>query len=126
MARRTDPVYTLRWDTEDRERTITGSSRRIHAHTAFVHRLGLAGMAWDIAVHDESGTDVTARFFNHLDQQTAQLPQVGDLVEVVSSAHAAPGVVGRLLAVDPGDPIDHYKIQGVTGPQDWATTIRPA
>jgi hypothetical protein len=65
------PTYTLRWDTEDRERIVVGTSRVIHQHARMVHLMGDAGTAWNIAVLDETGVDVTGRFFDHLDQTTA-------------------------------------------------------
>lgn len=54
------------------------------------------------------------------------VPQIGDLVEIVTASHAEPGITGRLTAIDPTDPIDRYRVQGATGPVAWATTIRPA
>ncbi|NUP39497.1 MAG: hypothetical protein HOY76_21420 [Streptomyces sp.] len=62
-----NPLYTLRWDTPDGERTLTGTSRYIHSVAPAVNRSGDTGTAWDIAVIDEDGTDVTGRFFARLD-----------------------------------------------------------
>ena len=67
MSRRDwNPLYTLRWDDTAGEHTVTGTSRDIHLNAAAVHRHGEDGHVWNIAVLDEHGADVTARFFNHL------------------------------------------------------------
>lgn len=72
MSRRVfNHLYTLRWDAPDGPHTVTGTSRDIHHHAPRISRLGDDGSVWDIAVHNSHGTDVTGRFFNHLDQQTA-------------------------------------------------------
>lgn len=63
-----NPLYTLRWDDAAGEHTVTGTSRDIHLNAASINRKGDAGEAWDIAVHDRWGVDITGRFFNHLDQ----------------------------------------------------------
>ncbi|MDX3549541.1 hypothetical protein PV724_44510 [Streptomyces europaeiscabiei] len=59
-----NPLFTLRYDTEAGEvvkpRLL---AREVHLHEGpRVNALGNQGAAWDIAVLDESGTDVTGRF----------------------------------------------------------------
>lgn len=68
MDRRSwNPLYTLRWLADDGGHEISGSSRDIHAEAPTVNRMGDDESAWDIAVLDESGADVTGEFFAHLD-----------------------------------------------------------
>lgn len=71
----------------------------------------------------EAGTRRTAL---RMARTQFDVPQIGDLVEIVTASHAEPGITGRLTAIDPTDPIDRYRVQGTTGPVAWATTIRPA
>ncbi|UPZ27659.1 hypothetical protein MUK60_07405 [Streptomyces sp. LRE541] len=61
-------LYALRWDEADGEHTLTGTSRDTHLNAETVHRNGITGRVWNIAVLDERGHDVTGRFFDHLDQ----------------------------------------------------------
>ncbi|MFD4596740.1 hypothetical protein ACFWPQ_01780 [Streptomyces sp. NPDC058464] len=58
--------YTLRWTTAAGDQQITGSSRAIHKAAPRINQAGDQETAWDIAVYD-GDTDVTGRFFNHLD-----------------------------------------------------------
>lgn len=72
MSRRAfNHLYTLRWDDETGPHAVTGTSRDIHQQAPRINARGDDGTVWDIAVHDSRGREVTARFFDHLDQQTA-------------------------------------------------------
>ncbi|MGW7786032.1 hypothetical protein [Streptomyces tricolor] len=66
-----NPLYLLRWDDHAGEHTLTGTSRDIHLEAPALHIRGESEEVWDIAVLDDEGTDVTGRFFDHLDNPAA-------------------------------------------------------
>ncbi|MFI9344995.1 hypothetical protein ACIG0D_27570 [Streptomyces sp. NPDC052773] len=59
-----NPLYTLRYDTADGEvvKTRLLRSEVLLFEGPKVNAMGLAGEAWDIAVLNEQGWDVTGRF----------------------------------------------------------------
>lgn len=59
-----NPLYTLRYDTAAGEVVVPGLLRSevLLFDGPRVNELGLAEQAWDIAVLDRRGTDVTGRF----------------------------------------------------------------
>ncbi|MFJ1954425.1 hypothetical protein ACIOGT_24715 [Streptomyces microflavus] len=59
--------YTLRWDDADGPHAVDGTSVDMNLWAPRLHRLGVTGDAWDIAVFDSAGADVTWEFFEHLD-----------------------------------------------------------
>ncbi|MEU2996885.1 hypothetical protein ABZ684_04810 [Streptomyces sp. NPDC006995] len=63
----TNLPYTLRWDDETGEHLVDGTCVDMHLRAPHIHRMGVTGDAWDIAVVDADGADVTWKFFNHLD-----------------------------------------------------------
>lgn len=68
MTRRDwNPQYTLRWNDESGEHTVTGTSRDIHHTASAIHQHGDNRQVREVAVTDETGADVTGRFFNYLD-----------------------------------------------------------
>ncbi|MEV7975418.1 hypothetical protein [Streptomyces sp. NPDC086519] len=68
MTRRDwNPLYILRWDAADGPHQTDGTSRDIHAAAPRINQLGDRGDVWNITVIDETGTDVTGRFFHHLE-----------------------------------------------------------
>ncbi|MFD4547246.1 hypothetical protein [Streptomyces sp. NPDC058466] len=60
-------VFTIRWDDLAGEHHVSGTSRDIHQLAPVVHRRGEAEEVWNVAVLNETGSDVTARFFAYLD-----------------------------------------------------------
>ncbi|MFD3970182.1 hypothetical protein [Streptomyces cyaneofuscatus] len=64
----TSHPYTLRWDDESGEHVVDGTCVDMYLRAPTVQRMGVTGDAWDIAVLDADGADVTWKFFNHLDK----------------------------------------------------------
>ncbi|MGW9299603.1 hypothetical protein ACWHA3_02095 [Streptomyces cyaneofuscatus] len=63
----TSHPYTLRWDDASGPHVVDGTAVDMHLRAPTVHRMGVTGDAWDIAVLDADGADVSWKFFNHLD-----------------------------------------------------------